>query len=475
MPLQQLFFIIWARRKVAAWILGLVVAITTLASLIMPKQYQATSSLVFDYRADPVAGAVLPGMGQPGFIVTQTDIIQSDRVANRAVKLLRLDKNPEAISTWKEETGGKIPLEYFYGQALQNHLTIKPGRGSNVVALTYTSTDPAFAAAAANAFAQAFVDVNVELRVEPARHYADWFDERLKTLRTALEHAQTRLSAYQQAKGIVATDEHLDDETARLTALTAQLAEVEAEKADVASREKNSGTEMSPDVTGDPIILGLKADTAKAEARLSELAANIGHNHPQYRQLEAQIAGLRQQLGAEVRRISGSTATASRATAQKEEDIRNAIQAQKERLLRMRSERDTIAILVRDVESAQRAYDAVAQRGSATSLESQVQQNNASILSPAIEPDSPAKPRLAVNILASVVIGILLAIGAVIGLEKLDHRVRVLSDLTEVAGLPLLGVLQPQPRRYTAREILALLKARLYRRRSRRSALASAD
>lgn len=468
MPLQQLLLILWARRKAAAWVLLLAVSAATLVSFLLPKQYQANSSLVFDYRADPIAGAILPGMGLPNFIITQLDILQSDRVATRAVKLLRLDKSPEAIASWKEDTEGKIPLENYYGDLLLRHLTInKPGRGSNVITLNYTSTDPAFAAAAANAFAQAFVDVNVELRVEPARQYASWFDERLKTLRADLERAQSRLSAFQQAKGILATDDHLDYEAERLTALTTQLAEAEAQKADMASREKNSGSELSPGVQEDPVIQGIKAETAKAEARLTELGSYIGRNHPQYRQLEAQIAGLHQQLAAEVKRISGSTAAATRATAQKEDEIKAAIQAQKERLLKMRAERDTMALLIRDVESAQRAYDAVTQRSSLSNLESQVQQNNVSILSPAIEPDAPAKPRIAVNILAALVIGTLLGAGAAIGLEKLDSRVRVVEDIAGIGAIPVLGVLQPKPRRYTARDLLTLFKARLPRRRSR--------
>lgn len=57
MPFQQLLLIVWARRKAAVWVFLLVVIATTLVTLLTPKQYVATASLVFDFRADPVAGA----------------------------------------------------------------------------------------------------------------------------------------------------------------------------------------------------------------------------------------------------------------------------------------------------------------------------------------------------------------------------------------------------------------------------------
>ncbi|HZX32165.1 MAG TPA: chain length determinant protein EpsF [Rhodocyclaceae bacterium] len=465
MNFQQLLPILWARRQAALLVLLATVVLTALVSFLMPKQYVATASVVLDIKPDPIGGFVTPGAGSLNFITTQTDILESDRVATRVVRLLRLGQNPEAVASWKDATDGKTPLENYYGQLLQRGLTIKPSRGSNVINLTYTATDPEFAAAVANAYAQAYVDVNVELRVEPARQYVAWFDQRLKGLRGDLEKAQARLSAYQQEKGIVATDDRLDHETARLAALTEQLAEAQGQQADSASRLKFTGNELSPDVMGSPVIQSLKAEIAKAEARLTELGSTLGDNHPQYRQTVAQIAGLNRQLNEEIRRISGNAMATTRLTTQKEEELQQAIDAQKQHVLRLRAERDAIAILAKDVESAQRAYDAVSQRISVTNLESQMQQNDASILSTAVPPDSPARPRILLNLLAALVIGSLLGVGAALGLEKMDQRVRNPADLAVAEGIPVLGTLAAESRRYSLRERIATWMSYLRRKR----------
>ena len=96
--------------------------------------------------------------------------------------------------------------------------------------MSFSAPDPNFAQAAANAFAQAYMDVSVELRVAPARQSATFLEDQTKALRANLEQAQTRLSKFQQTKGIVVTDERLDQENARYNTLIAQLAMAQAER-----------------------------------------------------------------------------------------------------------------------------------------------------------------------------------------------------------------------------------------------------
>jgi len=81
-----------------------------------------------------------------------------------------------------------------------------------VLNIFFSAQDPIFAQAAANAFAQAYMDISVELRIAPARQSAAFLDEQTKQLRTQLEQAQTRLSKFQQDKGIVYL---IDDRFAR--------------------------------------------------------------------------------------------------------------------------------------------------------------------------------------------------------------------------------------------------------------------
>lgn len=444
MSIAQYLRIMWARKWLVLALLLLTALAGTLVTLfVLPKQYTAEASLVVDVRNDPVLGAIAPGMASPAYLATQVEILKSDRVAGRVVKMLGVERSPAAVQQWRDSTDAKIPLDRYFAQLLQNGLAVEPSRGSNVINISFTNPDSAFAAAAANAFAQAYMDVSVELRVEPARQSAGWLDQQTKTLRATLEAAQSRLSKFQQDNGIVITDERMDQETQRLNVLLAQLATAQAEQVDLATRQRNAGSELSPDVQLAPGVQALKGQLVMAEAKMSEISAIVGPNHPQRQALEAQIRGLRGQLAAEVHRVSGSSGVASRSSAQKVAELQALADQQKKQVLALRAQRDQMAVLQRDVETAQRAYEGASQRVTALSLEGQNTQANTRILSPAVEPYLPARPRVGINIVGSIVGGLLLGAVAAIGLELLNRRVRSPDDLLATAGVPVIGVLQP--------------------------------
>ncbi len=449
MTFQQFLLILWARRKLALAVLGVTFLTTLVVSLVLPREYTATTSLVIDVKSpDPIAGIVMQGMMAPGYMATQMDIINSDRVASRVVKLLGIAGNAEAIEKWKEASEGKGTIESYYGELLQKKLDIKPSRESNVININFSGPEPQFVAAVANAFAQAYIDTSIELRVEPARQYSAWFEERQKGLRANLEQAQAKLSAYQQEKGIVVTDDRImDNETARLNDLAAQLSAAQAQRADAASRQKSGTSELSLEVLQNPLIQNLKAEIARSESKLSELNANLGKNHPQVQQLEAQIKEQNQQLREEIGRISGGAAVATRFGAVKQEELKAAIEEQKKRVLAIKAERDQLAVLVNDVETARRAYEAVGQRMTQSNLEGQSQQTNVLVLSPAVEPTKHSRPRVFLNLLVAIFLGTLLGVGAALVAELGQRRIRSAEDLALALELPVLAELDStQPR-----------------------------
>ena len=444
MSIAQYLRIMWARKWLVLALLVVTTLVGTLITLfVLSKQYQAEASLVVEVRNDPVLGALAPGLASPAYLATQVEILRSDRVAGRVVKMLGVERSPAAVQQWRESTDAKIPLDRYFAALLQKGLSVEPSRGSNVINITFVNPDAAFAAAAANAFAQAYMDISVELRVEPARQSATWLDDQTIKLRTTLETAQARLSKFQQDKGIVVTDERMDQETARLNLLLAQLSQAQAEQIDTAMRQRNTGSEASPDVLASPTVQTLKASLAIAETRLMELSSNYGPNHPQRQAVEAQVRELRQQVASEVRRVSGGSSVANRGSAQKVAEVQAMVDNQKKQVLAMRSVRDQMAVLQRDVDNAQRAYEGVSQRATALTLEGQNMQANVRLLSPAVEPYTPSRPKVVINILGSVFGGLLLGALAAIGLELLNRKVRSTEDLASLPGVPVIGVLQP--------------------------------
>lgn len=459
MTFQQFLRILLARYKIALLVLGFTVTAVTAISLLLPPQYTANTAVVVDVKSpDPIAGVLLPGLVAPAYMTTQIDIINSNRVSERVVKMLKLEEDPNFKQVWIDKTDGQGSFRAWLVEVLQNQLEVKSSHESNVINIAFTGNSPAFAAAAANAFVQAYIDVNLELKVEPAHQYARWFEEQTIALRDNLEKAQGELSGYRKESGIVATDERVDYETAKLNDLSAQLTLVQGQTADSASKRDYGGAESLVEVMQSPLINNLKADIARLDAKLQESNVNLGKNHPQTLRTESELASLKSKLTFETRQISSVLESSVRIGKQKEKDLLQAIADQKVRVLTLNNQRDEGRVLARDVESAQRAFDAVSQRSSQSRLESLTVQTNIMMLNAASEPRIPSKPRVLLNILASIVLGSFLGVTLAVTLELFDHRIRSLDDLAEATGMPVLanigpGFLRPTPhslfRRFT--------------------------
>ena len=440
MTLQQFLFILRARYLVALLAFVVTVATTVVVSLVLPKQYTASAAVVIDVRSpDPVSGMMLQGMMAPGYMATQIDIINSDRVAKAVVRLLKLDANPTVQAQWQEATQGKGNVADWLANILQKQLDVKPSRESNVISINYTGNDPDFASTVANAFARAYIDVNLDLRLAPARQFASFFEEQTKAARDKLEKAQSALSDYQQANGITSADERMDFETAKIDETSSQLTGVQGQTTDSQSKRNTANADTLSEVIQNPLINSLKADIGRLQAKLMESSVNLGVNHPQTQRTEAELATLRTQLEVETRQITSSIETTYTVGKQREQQLQGALAGQKARVLLLNKQRDELNVLRRDIESAQRTFEVVSQRASQTNLESQTTQTNIAVLNPATPPADPSKPKVFLNILVSIFLGTLLGVGLALVLELINRRVRSTEDLAEALDIPVLG------------------------------------
>jgi chain length determinant protein EpsF len=440
MTLRQFFLVLLARWKLAFGVFTGVVLATIIVSLMMPKMYTASATVVVDTKADPVTVAAYAVQNSTAYIATQVDIISSERVADRVVKLLKLDKSPDYLAAWKDSTDGKGDIVSWIGLMLKKTVVVTPSRDSSVIDISMTWSDPKTAAVLANAFAQAYIDTNIELKVDPAKQYATWFDERSRALRTDLEAKQKRLSDYQAETGLVAAgDGKLDIESSRLAELSSQLLTIQALRQDSQSRQRQAGGDggSMAEVLQSPYIASLKADLSRAEAKLQDLATNVGKNHPDYKNTAAEVANLRARVEAETAKITASFGSTTQVNLRRESEIRAALDAQKKRMLDLTHERDQVAVLQNDVATAQRNLDAVTQRLAQSSLESQTQQTNIYLLTTAVEPMKKSSPRYFLNLLVGIFLGGILGVSAAVFREITDRRVREDQDLSQALGVPL--------------------------------------
>ncbi len=218
------------------------------------RTYLAWAPVVVNFDKETAFDRVgIPAQLSSSYMQTQMDILRSHRVALRVQQIADETPDRPAGLNFADIASDSLALE------LATNLRVEPGNNSRVVRIGFRSHDPAIAAFIANVYAQAYVDVVLELNTEPAKRKAEWFDAQLVIRRERLMEAEAVLTAFQQDNGIVALDERVDTENRRLNDLSSAYVEAQAETFDVISRQ-------------------------------------LGRNHPEYIRAQASEASLKRSL-----------------------------------------------------------------------------------------------------------------------------------------------------------------------------------
>lgn len=466
MGLAQMLRVLRGRAGLFTTIVLVVVTGVAVISLLSPKKYVAELAMVVDLQGnDPMKEQALAPMLVPTHLATQTEIIKSRNVAHKVIEKMGLATNPEVVASFRE-SGSTTDLNSWLVDSLLRNVDAKTARSSNIIRISYSSPDPVQSAAMTNAFADAYIQTSLELKVDPARRQVTWYEQQVAQLRDELVAAQTRLSKYQADYGVLGVDAaRMDVENARLQEISNQLVAVQAQMFDANARSQqitnSDQLDSLPDLMKNPTIQNLKQELARAESKLAEVSERYGVNHPQYIASAAEVSALKSKLNVEIGVTRGSLVQSAEVARRQVGAVQKALEEQKDRIIALKRSQDELSVLTRDIESARTAYDAALQQANKTKLESRVDRTNVAVLNPATPPLLPASPRILLNLAVGLFAGIALAIGLIFTLEVCNRRLRSAQDLIEFTDLPVLAELPALPggaRRHRKREVRRQLK-----------------
>ncbi len=237
MSFGQLLDIIRARFLLILVTTVVTVAVAAGLSLSEQNKYTASTFLVLNLEGNsPFETAVAPTAQAATYLATQLDIMRSQKVALAVVDSLQLDRDPGWKSAYAEKDQ-LVPIRQWIASQIMENVDVEPMQSSRVVSLSYEAMQPTEAARIANAYAQGYIATSLELTREPSRRNAAWFDEQVKTLRERLETARGRMSQLQAEKGIVALEERLSAETARLDDISRNLVQAQIDVSTARARQ----------------------------------------------------------------------------------------------------------------------------------------------------------------------------------------------------------------------------------------------
>ncbi|MEO0698811.1 MAG: GNVR domain-containing protein, partial [Pseudomonadota bacterium] len=367
------------------------------------------------------------------YLNTQYELLVSRFMARRVVQAGNLTRNSAFLAAFEIDEASAADSGSIERLLLDN-ITVEPVIQSSLVDVHFVSPSPEVSATVANLWAEEFISANFEKRFGQNIEAREFLNGQIEELREALAQSEEALVNYAQSNEILVLDAGETGSRARngqtliasdLTALNAALAEAIADR--IAAQASASSGEFPQN---DPRNQ-LRATLVEEEAALAELRANFGPRYPALVQKEAVVRSLRDSIQTEG--MAALTAAQTR-----ENQLRAQVEQVKARFITEQGRGIQYGILKRDVDTNRQLYDGLLQR--VKELEaSGAGQNNIKLIDAAEVPKRPYSPSLLLNVLMSLVIGVLLCALLVYLRATISQNVRDPADVQKRLGLPRLG------------------------------------
>lgn len=304
----------WIMMLVAAAVFG-GIAVWTLTA---DKRYTASLSVYFDPRDQGVSAAGGTGGAREttgALMESEARIIESRATAERVVRQLMLTNDPEFNPAVRQTGPLTDPDEAVVRRTanrLRQAIEAERARGTYVIDLAVTTTDPAKSQAIANSVADAYLAGQVEAKFAAADEAIRWIEARVEQSRARAEADAAALAAFRAEAGLTGTDDDVLLSPSARSRLDAELSEARAQLAAVrarlsaARRAQTAGTGGEGVVgVSSPLISELRLRLAELSARESDFRQSLGYTgeNPQIVALAAERQRIAAEIGAEVDRL----------------------------------------------------------------------------------------------------------------------------------------------------------------------------
>lgn len=477
--------VIMKRRWTIITFFAVVVITVTIHTFTATPIYEATARLIID-KENPNVVSIQEVMAVDAsgtdYYQTQYKIIESRTVAREVIRRLHLDESEEffpkprdgfisnlkrsvreTITFWKdslfsllktEDEGTSEALgEYEPSSALVSgfiaRIKVKPIRNSRLVDVSFQAKDPALAATIVNTLAGAYIGQNLETKLIAVKDAVRWLHNRIEEERKRVEKAEQALLRYKEKHNIV-TDFSSDVEkitAQKLAQLNSRVVEEESKRVEAETRYKQAmalkGTpdmlDSIPEVLNNELIRQIKSMEVGLYKRMSELSKKYGQKHPRMVAIDSELKALQKRKTQEVNRVVNSLRNEYRVALARENSLKAALAKQKKESLELNQKAIEYGVLRREAESAGQMYELLIKRFKETSLTEDMRTGNIRIIDRAEVPKHPVKPKKRLNILLSVIVGLVTGIGLAFFFEYLDNTIRIPEDIRSHLNIPYLG------------------------------------
>ncbi|AKU93096.1 GumC family protein [Vulgatibacter incomptus] len=453
-----------------AWLIGGVTLAALLAGagflLVSPKVYRAQSSIIIESSSSRLLGDKTEQVDFAGtdywsnkdFLETQYKVLASREVLQRVVDKKGLDRDLDFLGVANIEDPDKraqalekiVPVE-----VLSDALRIEPVKNSQLTQITVDDRDPARAAELANAVVEAYVESNLDRRMEGTRAASAWLADQMADLKSKLEASELKLYDFRKENDILSTS--LEDRQSilskRLNTLSESLTQVMSRRAELESAiaEADRAKKESPSdplwarklrmVAANQMLSNLRNEYAKLEGEATAIEERYLEKHPARLASQEKLSKLQARIVDEMGTTVASLRSEHRELLGTQASLEQLIEGLKAEAFEVNKREIDQRKLERDQSNNERLYNLVLSRLKDADLAVMMKANNVRLLDAAVAPLKPVKPRPALVLALSLLLGLFGGVGAAYLAEMLDNTLKSEDEIEQVLQVPFLGML----------------------------------
>jgi succinoglycan biosynthesis transport protein ExoP len=440
-------------------------------------QYSASASLLIDSNNQKLTdqlSAITGVLTDDSAVLSQVELVRSEKILTAVIEAQHLTqlayfRSPprsllsrllgaglgavrEALhldGATAEPEQSEEDLQDTIRDALAQNLAVERVGRSNVLTLTYTSPNPAMSAQIVKAFADVYLNDQLDARFEATRRAGDWLQDRINELRTKSLTSDLAVQKFKTDNGLLTAngqfinEQKLSQYNTQLLAAQAETTNAEAKleriEAVILSGRPDAAT---ADTVDSPLITKLREQYLLASRKESEIRNRLGENHLQAIRLRTQMGEYRRSILEELTQIKESYKSDYLVASAKQK----ALEAKVASASTATSSANDSQVQLRELQREADTYRTLYQQFMGRYQEAVQQQTfpvtDARIISRPSIPKKPSAPKKTVVMAMFVVLGI--GFGIVIGgiREFRDRFFRNGSQVRDMLGVPFIGALE---------------------------------
>lgn len=415
--------------------LGIAIALST------PKKYEATAELIVDPRDLKLTDRdltqnVVASDATLAIVENQVRVLTSGTVLNKVVDKLNLTNDPEFNG---QGTGG-LGIRSFIRSILSRQdgagsadevrrralavgnlaesLSVERGGKTFVITVSATTQNGEKSALIANTMTDVFLQTFGQIQSDTAGRANDELTARLDELRKGVEAAERKVEDFRASHDLVDAQGHLisDDEMLKLneqlSVARARTLELNARAASARSLDVNSVLSGTlPEEINSNTMSDLRSQYATLKQEADRAAIRLGPRHPELQALNAQIAGARERIAGELRRIASSLQVDLKRAVQLEQDLSSRLAQLKVRSGDVNKDLVSMRELEREAAAKRSVYEQFLLRAKETGEQKDINTANMNVISKAFPPLEAKGPSRVIMALAGLLLGLASGIG----------------------------------------------------------------